>query len=134
MSSPVVRSRAAQQKSAFKQPGAISKVTGAAIGTALEAWANVFGFSPNVTHALELSAPALAVFIGATAHYCVEILKHQVFWIGLHFLLRRAKRRVERTTTGSISHEEATANVLRLEGLINELLANGANSIQGLWR
>jgi len=118
----------------LSRPGTLSKVTGAAFGTAVVAWASALGLSSNVTHALELSGPTAAVVISAFGPFVIGTLKYQASWYGLHMMLKRAKKRVRDTQAGSASHAEAQESVEWLERTINQLLKDGATSIVGLWQ
>lgn len=113
---------------------ALSKVAGAGAGSALVAWASVFGLSTTLTHALEISAPTIAVVIATGGPYVTRFLKYQVRYHGLHYILKRAKRLAISTTPGSPSRVQADLTVQNLEIIINELNNESAGFVNSLWK
>lgn len=112
----------------------LSKLTGAGLGTALVAWASAFGFGPAVTHALEISAPAIAVVIAVCGPYATRFLKHQVRYHGLRYILTRSKRFAASTIPGSESRIKTEQTIQKLELIINDLNDESAGFVNSLWQ
>jgi len=112
---------------------ALSKVVGAGAGSALVVWASAFGLSPNLTHALEISAPTVAVVIATAGPYFTRFIKYQVRYYGLHYILKRAKRLAISTTPESVSRIQADLTVQNLEIIINDLNNESAGFVNSLW-
>jgi hypothetical protein len=117
-----------------KHKQVLSKVAGAGGGSALVMWASALGLSPTLTHAIEVSAPTIAVIVAAGLPYATGAAKYWARYYGNHYLLSRAKKFAESTAAGSEARKKAEATVQKLEVIIADLNDESVGFVNSTWK